>query len=87
MTEDAREHARKLARDLEAAGHAEHAAKVHHVLSGNQAGEAFLRALRGVCDTLLTMVEAIDPVSEITLEDLRNRVDAKLTAEKPRNPA
>ena len=87
MTEDVREHAQKLANGLEAAGHAEHAAKVHHVLSGNHPGETFLKALRGVCDTLLTMVEAIDPVSEITLEDLRNRLDAKLTPEKPQNQA
>jgi hypothetical protein len=78
MTEDVRQQARQLAKNLEDAGHSEHAAKVHHVLSGNMVEDAFLWALRGVCDTLLTMVEAIDPVSEMTLEGLRSKVDANL---------
>jgi hypothetical protein len=78
MTDDVREHAQKLAQDLENAGHNEHAAKVHHILSGNDVEDGFLWALRNVCDTLLTFVEAIDPVSEMTLEGLRNQVDAKL---------
>jgi len=78
MSDDVREHAQKLALDLENAGHTEHAAKVHHVLSGNDFEGGFLWALRGVCDTLLTFVEAIDPVSEMTLEGLRNKLDTKL---------
>jgi hypothetical protein len=78
MSEDVREHARKLAEDLENAGHGEHAAKVHHVLSTHSVEDTFLWALRGVCDTLLTFVEAIDPVSEMTLEGLRSKVDAAL---------
>jgi len=62
VSEDIREHAQKLAKSLEEAGHADHAAKMQHVLAGNQVENAFLWALRGVCDTLLKMVEAIDPV-------------------------
>ncbi len=85
MSDDVREHAQKLAQDLENAGHTEHAAKVRHTLGGNVEG-GFLWALRNVCDTLLTFVEAIDPVSEMTLEGLRNKVDAQLTPEhKPEN--
>ena len=79
MSEDVREHAQKLAQDLEKAGHTEQAAKVHQVLSGNFVEDGFLWALRNTLDTLLTFVEAIDPVSEMTLEGLRNKVDAKLT--------
>lgn len=79
MSEDVRAQARKLADDLENAGHSEHAAKVNEVLAGGHADNAFLWALRGLCDTLLTFVEAIDPVSELTLEGLRNKVDASLT--------
>jgi hypothetical protein len=78
MSEDVREHARKLAQDLENAGHTEHAEKVHHVLSTHSVEDTFLWALRGVCDTLLTFVEGIDPVSEMSLEGLRTRVDAAL---------
>ena len=78
MSEDVREHARKLAQDLESSGHMEHAEKVHHVLSSHSVEDTFLWALRGVCDTLLTFIEAIDPVSEMTLEGLRNKVDAAL---------
>jgi hypothetical protein len=79
MSEDVRAQARKLADDLENAGHSDHAAKVNEVLSGGHADNAFLWALRGLCDTLLTFVEAIDPVSELTLEGLRRKVDASLT--------
>jgi hypothetical protein len=79
MSEDVREHAQKLAQDLENSGHTEHAAKVHHVLNGNDVEDGFLWALRNVCDTLLTFVEAIDPVSEMTLEGLRNKLDVNLT--------
>jgi hypothetical protein len=78
MSEDVREHARKLAQDLENSGHMEHAEKVHNVLSSHSVEDTFLWALRGVCDTLLTFIEAIDPVSEMTLEGLRNKVDAAL---------
>jgi hypothetical protein len=78
MNDEVREHGRQLAKNLEEGGHADHAARVRHVLSGNQVEDAFLWALRGVCDTLLTMVEAIDPVSEMALEGLRSKLDANL---------
>ncbi len=78
MSEDVRQHAQKLAQDLENAGHTEHAEKVNHVLSTHTVEGTFLWALRGVCDTLLTFVEAIDPVSELSLEGLRTKVDAAL---------
>jgi hypothetical protein len=78
MSEDVREHARKLAQDLENSGHMEHAEKVHHVLSTHSVEDTFLWTLRGLCDTLLTFIEAIDPVSEMTLEGLRSKVDAAL---------
>ena len=62
-----------------------HAAKVRHTLGENVEG-GFLWALRNVCDTLLTFVEAIDPVSEMTLEGLRNKIDVQLTpSDKPEN--
>jgi hypothetical protein len=78
MNDEVREHAQKLAKNLEEGGHAEPAARVRYVLSGTQVEDAFLWALRGVCDTLLTMVESIDPVSEMALEGLRSKVDANL---------
>ncbi len=83
MSEDVRQHAQKLAQDLENAGHTEHAEKVNHVLSTHSVEDTFLWALRGVCDTLLTFVEAIDPVSEMSLEGLRTKVDAALGPAKP----
>jgi hypothetical protein len=81
MSDDVREHAQKLALDLENAGHTEYAAKLHETLATNHVENGFLLALRTVCDTLLTFVEAIDPVSEMTLERLRDKVDAQLTPE------
>ena len=80
MSEDVREHAQNLAKTLADAGHAEHAAKLRNALSGNQVEDAFLWTLRGICDTLLTMVEAIDPVSEMALEGLRSKLDANLAS-------
>jgi len=84
MSEDVREHAQKLAQDLENAGHTEHAAKIHQILAATHLENGFLWALRTTLDTLLTFVEAIDPVSEMTLEGLRNKVDTQLTpSDKP----
>jgi hypothetical protein len=78
MSEDVREHAQKLAQDLENAGHTEHAAQVHHVLASEHLENGFLWALRNTLDTILTFVEAIDPVSEMTIEGLRTKIDANL---------
>jgi hypothetical protein len=83
VTEELRSKAQKLADSLQEAGLTHQAAAVSNTLSRNLIGDAFLHALRGVCDTLLTAVEAIDPVSEMELERVRRAVDDFLTPEKP----
>jgi hypothetical protein len=83
MTEDLRSKVQKLADSLREGGHPRHAAALSSFLSGNLVGVALLQALRAMCDTLLTAVEAIDPVSEMELERIRRAVDDLLTPEKP----
>lgn len=83
MTEELRSKAQKLADSLREGGHPHHAAALSNILSRNLVGDAFLHALKAVCDTLLTAVEAIDPVSEMELERIRQAVDGFLTLEKP----
>jgi hypothetical protein len=75
MTEDLRSKAQKLADTLRQGGHPHHAAALSNLLSDNLVGGALLKALKAMCDTLLTVVEAIDPVSEMELERVRLAID------------
>lgn len=82
MTEEdntAEIHAQQAILKLRDSGYAEHAATIASVLGGSLVGDALLRALRETCETILTVIEAIDPVSEMALENLRNKVDEQLT--------
>jgi hypothetical protein len=83
MSDDLRLNAQKLSDSLRESGHHQHAEKVSNALSAHLLGNAFLEALRAACDTLVTMVEAIDPVSEMELERVRRGLDGFLTPEKP----
>jgi hypothetical protein len=83
MTEEIRSKAQKLAEHLQESGHPQHATALSKLLSSHLAGNALLLALKTVCDTLLTAVEAFDPVSEMELERFRRNVDDLLTPEKP----
>jgi hypothetical protein len=77
MTNDTARKADDLIERLRAQGHlaaAERLASVRTVERG------FLFALREVCETILTAIEAIDPVTQTMIEDLRLEVEKLLTS-------
>jgi hypothetical protein len=76
--EDAVKSARQVADTLEQRGHAPQAAAMRGVLGSGRAGALLLEALRDVCQTVLTAIEAIDPVCDTLVEELRLEVDKRL---------
>ncbi|MGH7043796.1 MAG: hypothetical protein ACREFY_16940 [Acetobacteraceae bacterium] len=80
MTEETRTKAAELAETLRARGHTEPAAKLGAAASAAEAVESvFLRGLRDACQSALTAIEAIDPVSATLIDELRLEVDKRLT--------
>lgn len=77
MSEDPRTHARKLAKRLTELGQKERAEKVETALA-HETEHAVLLGLRDFCQTLLTWVEAFDPVTMGMAEELRIAVDHDL---------
>lgn len=79
MSEDTRNKANELAKTLRARGHAEPAAKLSTAAAAVEAVESvFLRGLRDACQSALTAIEAIDPVSATMIDELRLEVDKRL---------
>ena len=78
MTDEIREKAEKAIRQLHEIGRPEEAQHLHNAL-GTQIADAFPLTLREACQTVLTAIEAIDPNTEMLLEQLRGRIDALLT--------
>lgn len=74
--------ARLLAQQLRDQGHTAAADRLDATLTGqppaDQAGHGFLHALRDACQTVLTAIEAIDPVSFTAIDELRLEVDKHL---------
>ncbi|MCB8878639.1 hypothetical protein ACELLULO517_00225 [Acidisoma cellulosilytica] len=77
--------ARLLADQLRAQGHDEAADHLDKTLTGSdqpshvdETGHGFLHALRDACQTILTAIEAIDPVSITAIDELRLEVDKHL---------
>jgi hypothetical protein len=68
--------AHELAQKLDAAGKPEAAASLRASVEGPV--DKVLFALREVCLTLLTAVEAIDPATETMIEELRTEVESHL---------
>ncbi len=77
MSDDVSSSAQQVAGQLQDRGHHDHAAKLRSVPPG-RAGATLLLALREACQTILTAIEAIDPVSATMVEELRLEVDARL---------
>lgn len=78
MPEQAADNARAVAERLQARGHAVHATRLRSALAGTE--EGLLLAVREACQTILTAVEAIDPVTATMVEELRLEVDRRLGA-------
>ncbi len=68
--------ARDVAARLQAQGHEEHAARLHAALAGAEDG--LMLAVREACQTILTAIEAIDPVTATMVDELRMEVDRRL---------
>jgi hypothetical protein len=73
--------ARKVADKLDHHGHAVHAGAFRKLLAESHPRAVFLAGLRETCQTVLTAIEAIDPVCATFVEELRLKVDKRLTEE------
>jgi hypothetical protein len=82
MTDEIRENAERAIRRLQEIGHPEHAKHLERALS-TRIAEVFPLALREALQTVLTAIEALDPTTEMLLEQLRAKVDALLTPQHP----
>ncbi len=78
MTDEIREKTEAAIRQLNEIGRPEEAQHLRHAL-GTQIADAFPLTLREACQTVLTAIEAIDPNTEMLLEQLRSRIDMLLT--------
>ncbi len=78
MTDEIREKAEAAIRQLHEIGRPEEAGHLQVAL-GTQIADAFPLTLREACQTVLTAIEAIDPNTEMLLEQLRGKIDAFLT--------
>ena len=76
MADDTAATARKVAAHLQESGHAAHADRLHAALT--EAGRDVRLAVREACQTILTAIEAIDPVSASMVDELRLDVDRRL---------
>jgi hypothetical protein len=75
MTDDPTAAANHVADQLHARGHHQQAAHIRSVLLDNRVGSALLAGLREACQTVLTAIEAIDPVSATMVDELRVDID------------
>ncbi len=73
-----RRRTRDLVERLRELGHREQADRVESQLSLHGLSRGALFALREACETLLTAVEAIDPVTQTMIEELRLEVEKRL---------
>ena len=72
------ETARRLTDALRASGHNEQASAFQDTLHQPHKGRILLLSLRETCQTVLTAIEAIDPVCAAMIEELRLEVDTLL---------
>jgi hypothetical protein len=90
MTEPPIKRTQQVIQRLQESGHHKQAAQFEGALAGG-IGAGLLMALREICQTALTAIEAIDPTTETMLEELRLEIDKRLgphhAAEQPDAPA
>lgn len=78
MADDPRQKAQELVDRLRARGHTAEAEKLAHHLSVQKVERGLLTALRETLEVLLTAIEAIDPVTQTMIEELRVEVEKRL---------
>ena len=79
--DDTSKTAKQVAARLRERGHHEHAGRLHAALT--KVGDDLLLALREACQTILTAIEAVDPVSATMVDELRLEVDKRLHPASP----
>lgn len=78
MARDPKEQTRSLAERLRDRGHDAAADHLEYQLSLHAVERGLLFALREACETVLTAIEAIDPVTQTMIEELRLEVEKRL---------
>jgi hypothetical protein len=78
MVQDLTQRTHALIDRLRQDGHHAEADHLAHQLSLHAVEAGLLFALRETCETLLTAIEAIDPVTQTLIEELRLEVEARL---------
>jgi len=79
MADDAVGKTQDLVERLREQGHHAEADSLAHHLSVHSVESGFLFALREACETILTAIEAVDPVTQTMIEDLRLEVEKRLS--------
>ena len=78
MKQDTAQQTRDLIDRLRARGHHAEADSLAHHLTAHVVERGLLFGLREACETVLTAIEAIDPVTQTMIEALRLDVEARL---------
>ncbi len=78
MAPDSAQQTRNLIERLRERGHPAEADHLNRQLSLHAVERGLLFALREACETILTAIEAIDPVSQTMIEELRLEVESRL---------
>ena len=78
MTHDPEQQTRDLIAQLRQGGHHAQADHLERQLAMHAVERGFLFALRETCETILTAIEAIDPVTQTMIEELRLEVEKRL---------
>lgn len=80
MANDPERRTGDLVERLRAQGHTAEAEHLARHLSTHRAERGLLFALRETLETLLTAIEAIDPVTQTMIEELRLEVEKRLAS-------
>jgi hypothetical protein len=78
MADDTARRTGDLIDRLREQGHHAEADRLAHHLTLHRAESGLLFALREACETVLTAIEAIDPVTQTMIEELRLEVEKRL---------
>lgn len=78
MADDPKQKAQHLVDRLRESGHDAEADQLARHLKVQAVERGLLFALRETCETLLTALEAIDPVTQTMIEELRLEVEKRL---------
>ena len=79
MERDVEQRTQKVIERLREQGHHAEADRLAHHLTARDVERGFLFALRETCETVLTALEAIDPVTQTMIEELRVDVEKWLS--------